>query len=63
MNYNYYFTKTAIKIVENMVNHGYDLKGETPEEFAARFDYNVSVLSVFEKVHIWKNSETFKAMP
>ena len=39
----------AIAIVQDMVNNGYHLFNETVEQFAARFNYNLEVLEMFEK--------------
>lgn len=38
----------AIAIVKEMVNNGYALFNETPEEFAARMDYDVALLEMFK---------------
>lgn len=39
----------AIAIVNEMVNNGYTLFNETAEQFAARMNYDITILNMFKK--------------
>ena len=63
MYYNNYKRILAIRIVHNMVNHGFNLEGLTARQYAEKWDYNIGLLSVKERVFIMGQAKIFQDMP